>query len=59
VPSLLASRFGWNIIAAQRSGFVADSAIALIAAIVYSSLSGAVEVDASPVHIARLQSRAE
>jgi hypothetical protein len=54
LPSLLASRFGWNMIAAQRSGFVAYAAIALIAAIVYRSLSGAVEVDASPVHIAPL-----
>jgi MFS family permease len=54
LPSLLASRFGWNMIAAQRSGFVAYAAIALIAALVYRSLSGAVEVDASPVHIAPL-----
>jgi len=54
LPSLLASRFGWNMIAAQRSGFVAYSAIALSAAIVYRSLSGAVEVGASPVHIAPL-----
>jgi MFS family permease len=54
LPSLLASRFGWNMIAAQRSGFLAYAAIALIAALVYRSLSGAVEVDASPVHIAPL-----
>jgi MFS family permease len=54
LPSLLASRFGWNMIAAQRSGFVAYAAIALIAALVYRSLSGAVEVDANPVHIAPL-----
>jgi predicted MFS family arabinose efflux permease len=54
LPSLLASRFGWNVITAQRSGFVAYSAIALIAAVVYRSLSGAVEVDAGPVHIAPL-----
>jgi len=54
LPSLLASRFGWNTIAAQRSGFVAYAAIALIAAIVYRSLSDAVEVDANPVHIAPL-----
>lgn len=54
LPSFLASRFGWNMIAAQRSGFVAYSAVALIAAIVYRSLSGAVEVNASPVHIAPL-----
>jgi MFS family permease len=54
LPSLLASRFGWNMIAAQRSRFVAYSAIALSAAIVYRSLSGAVEADASPVHIAPL-----
>src|SRR5258708_5702469 len=54
LPSLLASRFGWNVITAQRSGFVAYSAIALIAAVVYRSLSGAVEVDAGPVHISPL-----
>ena len=54
LPSFLASRFGWNMIAAQRSGFVAYSAIALIAAIVYRSLSAAVEVVATPVHIAPL-----
>ena len=54
LPSLLASRFGWNVIAAQRSGFVAYSAIALIAAVFYRSLSGAVEVDAGPAHIAPL-----
>jgi MFS family permease len=54
LPAFLAPRFGWNMIAAQRSGFVAYSVIALIAAIVYRSLSGAVEVEASPVHIAPL-----
>lgn len=54
LPSLFASRFGWNMIAAQRSGFVAYAAIGLIAAIIYRSLSGAVEVDVSPVHIAPL-----
>jgi MFS family permease len=54
LPSLLTSRFGWNIIAAQRFGFVAYSAIALIAAIVYRSLSGAVEVEPSPLHAAPL-----
>src|SRR5215471_838592 len=54
LPSLLAPRFGWNMIAAQRSGFVAYSAIALIAAIVYRSLSDAVEVVAGPVHSAPL-----
>jgi MFS family permease len=54
LPAFLAPRFGWNMIAAQRSGFVAYSVIALIAAIVYRSLSGAVEVEASPVHVAPL-----
>jgi hypothetical protein len=54
LPSLLASRFGWNMLAAQRSGFVAYSAIALIAAIVYRSLSDAAEVVAGPVHSAPL-----
>ena len=54
LPSHLASRFGWNLIVAQRSGFVAYAAIALITAIVYRSLSEGVEVDASSVHIAPL-----
>jgi hypothetical protein len=54
LPSLLASRFGWNMIAAQRSGFIVYSAVALIAALVYRSLSSAVEVYAGPVHNAPL-----
>jgi hypothetical protein len=54
LPYLLASLFGWNMIAAQRSGFVAYSAIALIAAIVYRSLSDDVEVVAGSVHSAPL-----
>jgi hypothetical protein len=54
LPPFLASRFGWSMIAAQRSGFVAYSVIGLIAAIVYRSLSGAVEGAASPVHVAPL-----
>jgi MFS family permease len=54
LPTFLASRLCWNMIAAQRSGFVAYSAIALIAAFVYRSLSAAVEVDPNPIHLAPL-----
>ncbi len=54
VPALLASGFGWNTAAAQRSGFVAYSAIAAIAALVYRSLSGAVEVAREPVKVSPL-----
>ena len=40
--------------AAQRSGFVVYSAIAVIVAFVYRSLSDAVEVDPSPIHVGPL-----
>jgi MFS family permease len=52
LPTLLASRLRWNMLAAQRSGFVAYSAIAVIAALVYRSLSPAVAV--GPIHLAPL-----
>jgi hypothetical protein len=35
LPTFLASRLRWSMLAAQRSGFVAYSAIAVIAAFVY------------------------
>lgn len=52
LPTLLASRLRWNMVTAQRSGFVAYSAIAVIAALVYRSLSPAVAVE--PIHLAPL-----
>jgi len=53
-PTLMASRLGWNMTAAQRSGFIAYMAIAVIAAFVYRSLSPAIEVAATPVGVAPL-----
>ena len=53
-PTLMASRLGWNMTAAQRSGFIAYSMIAVIAAFVYFTLSPAIEVDPSPVRVAPL-----
>jgi hypothetical protein len=50
----MASRLGWNMTAAQRSGFIAYMAIAVIAAFVYRSLSPAIEVAATPVGVAPL-----
>jgi MFS family permease len=52
LPIFLASRLSWNMLAAQRSGFVAYSAIAVIAALVYRSLSRSVAVE--PIHLAPL-----
>ncbi len=43
LPGLIASRLRWNMIAAQRSGFVAYSVLAAIAGIIYYSLSSAIE----------------
>jgi MFS family permease len=54
LPTLVASRLDCSMTAAQRSGFVVYSAIAVIAAFVYRSLSVAVEVDPSPVHVGPL-----
>jgi predicted MFS family arabinose efflux permease len=53
-PTLMASRLGWNVTAAQRSGFIAYTAIAVIAAFVYRSLSPAIEVAATPAGVAPL-----
>ncbi len=43
LPTLFAAHFGWNPIAAQRSGFVAYAILGVIAASIYASLSPAVE----------------
>ncbi len=45
VPTLVASRLGFSTTAAQRCVFVVYSAIAVLAAFVYRTLSVAVEVD--------------
>ena len=54
LPSILAPRFGWDLIAAQRSGFVAYSILGLIAASIYWSLSSTVEAAPTPVKLAPL-----
>ncbi len=45
MPVMLASHHGWSAAGAQRWGFLAYSAIALIAAILYARLSSAVEAE--------------
>lgn len=54
LPTALASRWGWSAAEAQRSCFFAYSAIAVMAAIVYRSLSRAVEAEAAPAGQAAL-----
>ena len=54
LPTLISSHLGWNSTSAQRSVFVVYSAIAVIAALVYRSLSAAVEADLSPLHVGPL-----
>ena len=43
LPVLLARRYGWDALAAQRSGFVVYAVSAVVAAAIYRSLSPAVE----------------
>jgi len=54
LPTMLAPRFGWNLIAAQRSGFVSYSILGFIAASIYWSLSSAVEAAPNPMKVAPL-----
>jgi len=54
LPTMLASRFGWNLVAAQRSGFLAYSILGAVAASIYWSLSNAVEAAPIPKTIAPL-----
>jgi MFS family permease len=54
LPTMLAPRFGWNLLAAQRFGFVAYSILGLVAASIYWSLSSAVEATPTPVKVAPL-----
>jgi MFS family permease len=59
LPAMIAARMRWNAVAAERFGFVAYSAIALIAATIYWSLTPAVEAEPIPLGTAPLaQSRA-
>jgi MFS family permease len=59
LPATIAARMHWNMVTAERSGFIAYSAIALTAATIYWSLTPAVEVEPIPRGTAALaQSRA-
>jgi len=54
LPSMLAPRFGWNLVAAQRIGFLVYAILGLVAASIYWSLSSAVEAAPTPVKVAPL-----
>jgi MFS family permease len=59
LPATIAARMHWNVVAADRSGFIAYSAITLIAATIYWSLTPAIEAEPIPLGTAPLaQSRA-
>ncbi len=45
LPAIIANRMRWNVVAADRSAFVAYAALALIAATIYWSLTPAVEAE--------------
>ncbi|MGC1677831.1 MAG: MFS transporter [Candidatus Binataceae bacterium] len=48
LPSAVAPRMGWTLAGAERSGFFIYSALAVIAAIIYSSLTAAIETAPLP-----------
>ena len=54
LPTMLAPRFGWNLLAAQRSGFVVYSIFGLMAASIYWSLTSAVEAAPASTKVAPL-----
>jgi MFS family permease len=59
LPATIAAHMHWNAVVAERSGFIAYSAIALIAATIYWSLTPAIEAEPIPLGTAPLaQSRA-
>jgi MFS family permease len=59
LPATIAARMRWNAVVAERSGFIAYAAIALIAATIYWSLTPAIEAEPMPLGTAPLaQSRA-
>jgi len=43
LPTMLAAHRGWNLVAAQRAGFIVYSILGMIAALIYWSLSSAIE----------------
>jgi MFS family permease len=49
LPTILAAHFGWNLVVAQRSGFVAYAILGVIAAAIYASLSPAVEAPSASI----------
>ena len=55
VPAILATRHGWALASALRSGFVAYSIIAVIAFSVYRRLSPDIEVERQPIRRAPLE----
>jgi MFS family permease len=55
VPAILATRHGWALAPALRSGFVAYSILAVIAFLVYRGLSPDVEVERQPIRRAPLE----
>jgi predicted MFS family arabinose efflux permease len=58
LPLIVARNFGWDLVTAERSGFVTYSLIALIAALIYARLSPAIERHRATTRIAPLaQSR--
>ena len=54
LPTMLAPRFGWNVLAAQRAGFIAYAILGAVAASIYWSLSSAVEATPAPKEVAPL-----
>ncbi|HEY6421209.1 MAG TPA: MFS transporter [Candidatus Binataceae bacterium] len=54
LPVTIAAHHGWSPLAAERSGFIGYSIIALVAATLYASLSPAVEAEPVPASTAPL-----
>ncbi|MFZ1888623.1 MAG: MFS transporter [Candidatus Binataceae bacterium] len=48
LPSAIAPRLGWTLAGAERSGFFIYSALAIIAGIIYLSLTAAIETEPLP-----------
>ena len=45
LPAIIAARMRWNTVAAERSGFIAYTILALVAATIYWSLTPAIEAE--------------
>jgi MFS family permease len=54
LPVLIAERRGWDLLTAQRATFLIYVLVALVVALLYRSLSPAVEVERPPVRLAPL-----